>query len=200
MSADQIGKKTLIRTLRATSLAVLSLFAPSAALAAISATDLTAGGASGNPKSATTASIAPGANQLVLAWVASTATPTPGVPTLSGNGLTWVIMAGAVGSRISLFRAMGASPTAGPVTIDFGSSTQKSIAWSIVEFSGVDTSGTNGSGAIVRTATGYDGAAGPSGLTITLAAPVGSGNATAGGFENVGAFTNSISPGAGYTA
>ncbi len=176
------------------------ILTPSAALAAISATELTAGGVSGNPKSATTASIAPGANQLILAWVASTATPTPGIPTLSGNGLTWVIIAAAVGNRISLFRTMGASPTAGPVTIDFGSNTQKSIAWSIVEFSGVDTSGTNGSGAIVRTATGFDAAAGPSGLTITLAAPVGSGNATAGGFQNDGAPAASIAPGAGYTA
>src|SRR5438445_7178536 len=129
MSADEIGKKTFTRTLRAASLAVLSLFAPSAALAAISATELASGGAGPNIKTATTQSIAPGPNQLILAWVASTATPNPGFPTLSGNGLTWVGAATAVGNRIALFRAMGASPTAGPVTIDFGSSTQKSIAW-----------------------------------------------------------------------
>src|SRR5439155_24381520 len=47
MSADEIRKETFIRTVRAPSLAVLSLFAPSAALAAISATELTSGGSTG---------------------------------------------------------------------------------------------------------------------------------------------------------
>ena len=178
----------------------LSLIPAPSIEAAISATDLTAGGVSGNPKSATTQSISPGANQLILAWVASTATPNPGYPALSGNGLTWVGVSTAVGNRISLFRAMGASPTAGPVTIDFGSSTQKSIAWSIVGFSGVDTSGTNGSGAVRQPASAFNAAAGPSGLTITLVSAIGSGNATAGGFQNDGAPAASISSGAGYTA
>src|SRR6266702_6570179 len=208
MSADESGKKTFMRTVRAASLAVLSLFAPSAALAAISATELTGGGAAGsNIKTATTSSIAPGANRLILAWIVNTNNQTPDLPTLSGNGLTWVVASTAVWNagkptfldRITLFRAMGASPTAGSVTISF-SSGQESIAWSIVEFSGVDTSGTNGSGAVLQTATGTDDAAGPSGLTITLPSAIGSGNATAGGLGNAGAAAVSISPGAGYTA
>src|SRR6266487_613956 len=98
MSSDGIGRKTFIRTRGAASLVVLLLIVPSSALAAISATELAAGGATGNPKSATTQSIAPGANRLILAWVASTATPTPGFPALSGNGLTWVGIAAAVGN------------------------------------------------------------------------------------------------------
>ncbi len=184
------------------------ILTPSAALAAISATDLAEGGASSaNIKTATTQSIAPGANQLILAWIVNTNNQTPDVPTLSGNGLTWVLTSTAVWNagkptfldRITLFRAMGASPTPGTVTITF-SSGQESIAWSIVEFSGVDTSGTNGSGAVVQTATGTDDAAGPSGLTITLPSAIGSGNATAGGFGNAGALAASISPGTGYTA
>ena len=157
MSADEIRKETFIRTLRAASLAVLSLFAPSAALAAISATDLAEGGVSGsNIKSVPTQSIAPGANRLILAWILTTDNQTPDVPTLSGNGLTWVLVGLTYwnpsgpyfGDNITLFRAMGASPTAGSVTISYPSG-QQSIAWSIVEFSGVDTSGTNGSGAVV---------------------------------------------------
>ena len=189
-------------------IALVLAFVPSAALAAVSATELAGGGAAGsNIKTATTSSIAPGANRLILAWIVNTNNQTPDLPTLSGNGLTWVVASTAVWNagkptfldRITLFRAMGASPTAGSVTISF-SSGQESIAWSIVEFSGVDTSGTNGSGAVVQTATGTDDAAGPSGLTITLPSAIGSGNATAGGLGNAGAAAASISPGAGYTA
>src|SRR3989442_11289270 len=96
MSADEIRKEALIRTLRTASLAVLSLFAPSAALAAISATELTAGGAAGsNITSATTNSIAPGANRLILAWIVNHDNNTPIVPTtVSRNGLTWTSVTG----------------------------------------------------------------------------------------------------------
>src|SRR6266704_2779649 len=194
------------RMWRAVIIALVLVFVPSAALAAISATELTGGGASGsNIKTATTSSIAPGANQLILAWIVNTNNQTRDLPTLSRNGLTWVVASTAVWNagkptfldRITLFRAMGTSPTAGSVTISF-SSGQESIAWSIVEFSGVDTSGTNGSGAVVQFATGTDDAAGPSGLIITLPSAIGSGNATAGGFGNANALAASISPGAGY--
>jgi len=196
-------------TIRAASLAVLSLFAPSAALAAISATELTAGGAAGsNITSATTNSIAPGANRLILAWIVNHDNNTPIVPTtVSGNGLTWTsvtgiswnISGGKNHDLMTLYRAMGASPTPGSVTISY-SQAQQSISWSIVEFSGVDTSGTGGSGAVRQSWRGTDDAAGPSGLTITLNLAIGSGNATAGGFGNTNALAASISPGAGYTA
>jgi len=209
MCADEIRKEALIRTLRAASLAALSLFAPSAALAAISATELTAGGAAGsNIMSATTNSIAPGANRLILAWIVNHDNNTPIVPTtVSGNGLTWTSVTGASWNfsggknhdQMTLYRAMGASPTAGSVTISY-SQGQQSISWSIVEFSGVDTSGTNGSGAVKQFIAGMDNAAGPSGLTLTLNLTIGSGNATAGGFGNTNALAASISPGAGYTA
>src|SRR5712691_7669834 len=209
MSADEIGKKMFMRTVRAASLALLSLFAPSAALAAISATELTAGGAAGsNITSATTNSIAPGANRLILAWIVNHDNNTPIVPTsVSGNGLTWTSVTGdswnfsggKTHDQMTLYRAMGASPTPGSVTI-FYSQAQQSISWSIVEFSGVDTSGTGGSGAVKQITAGTDNAAGPSGLTLTLNFATGSGNATAGGFGNTNALAASISPGAGYTA
>jgi len=48
---------------------------------------------------------------------------------------------------------MGASPSSGAVTIDFSSQTQFACAWSIVEFSDVDTSGSHGAGAIVQSVT-----------------------------------------------
>src|SRR6266571_4171999 len=127
MSADEIGKKTFNRTLRAASLALLLLVVPSAALAAISATDLTEGGAaSSNITTATTNSFSPGANQLILAWVVSHDNNAPIVPTsVSGNGLTWTSVTAASWNfsgghnhdAMTLYRAMGASPTPGSVTL-----------------------------------------------------------------------------------
>src|SRR5437762_13980561 len=116
-------------TIRAASLAVLSLFAPSAALAAISATELTAGGAAGsNITSATTNSIAPGANRLILPWIVNHANSTPIVPTTgSGNGLTWTSVTAASWkssgrqnhNQMTLYGAMGGSPPAGRDTSSF---------------------------------------------------------------------------------
>src|SRR5438132_12326875 len=116
---------------------------------AIVNTNLTSGGnGSGFSNSDNTASIAPSANQLVLAWVAHDVTSgTPNTPTLTGCSLTWVLVATAVSgiTRISLFRALGAAPTTGAVTIDFGGQTQNEEHWSISQFAGVNTGGTNGS-------------------------------------------------------
>jgi len=149
-----------------------------------------------NASSYDTASITPGANKLVLAWIENSAA-TPGTPTLSGNGLTWVQVAtllfDSLGRRLTLFRAMGAAPSAGAVTIDFSGATQTGCGWSIVEFGDVDTSGSHGSGAIVQIATGSS----TSPLTITLAAFASADNATAAGYakDTTGAFT----PGEGFS-
>src|SRR5438445_13665056 len=128
MSVDEIRKEAFIRTPRAASLAVLLLLVPSAALAAVGIAEYGSGGASSpNIKSATTQSFPFVGNMLILAWIVNTNNQTPDVPTLSGNGLTWVVASTAVWNagkptfldRITLFRAMGASPTAGSVTISF---------------------------------------------------------------------------------
>lgn len=106
------------------------------------------------------ASITPIANQLVLAAILSTKTaaPSPLAPTITGNGLTYVAIGGinfatvATGLyRLTLFRAMGATPTAGAPVISFGAVTQQGCGYAFSQFGGVDTSGTNGSGAIART-------------------------------------------------
>lgn len=100
-----------------------------------------------------TASITPTANRLVLAAVMSEGTAAEEIPAVTGNGLTWVevlsIADAGPTNRLTVFRALGASPTAGAVTFAFGA-TQTRCAWSIVEFASVDTSGTNGSGAVVQ--------------------------------------------------
>src|SRR2546428_13253365 len=66
----------------------LSLIPAPSIEAAISATDLTAGGGRGKTKNAATQAISPRADQLILAWVASTPTPHPGYPARSRDGLT----------------------------------------------------------------------------------------------------------------
>lgn len=127
---------------------------------AITATLLTAAGDATDLASYATASITPTANRLVLAAVFNEGTATEENPALSGNGLTWVEVASIADAgnitRLTVLRALGASPSAGAVTIDFGGASQQRCGWSIVEFSDVDTSGTNGSGAVVqfKTATG----------------------------------------------
>lgn len=121
-------------------------------------TNLTTSFSNADQSSYTTASISPLANALILAAVAhwSNATIPAPTPTLSGNGLTWVSITTVTlvgGYRLTLFRAMGASPSSGVVTIDFGGDVQGQIEWSIGQVTGVDTSGTHGSGAIVQSAT-----------------------------------------------
>ena len=148
---------------------------PAYGLAAISATSLTSGSATANATSFTTASITPGSNTLVLAFVFGFRTiGSDSTPTLSGNGLTWVNIdhrgLGCSNENMTLFRAMGAAPSAGAVTIDYGVATHDAAAWSIVEFSGVDTSGTDGSGAIVQIASGNAATCSDTSETATLAA------------------------------
>lgn len=153
--------------------------------AAISGSNLTTAGDETDGSSYSTASVTPGANRLVLVWVASVVSAgTANEPTLSGNGLTYVSVAtqtwtAAPTRRITLFRAMGASPSAGAVTIDFAAQTQLRCLWSVSEFTGVDTSGTNGSGAVKQSATNE---ATATSLTVTLAAFASTANGCAGGF------------------
>lgn len=121
---------------------------------AITATAVTngQGSSTADATSYATASVSPTANRLLLLAVANGHTGgTDLVPSsVTGNGLTWVLVTdedNGANLHISVWRAMGASPTAGAITINFGA-TQHNCLWSLTEFDGVDTSGTNGSGAI----------------------------------------------------
>lgn len=129
----------------------------------------------------TTASITPSANALVLVFVCTT-TSTSNVPSLSGNGLTWVAHYGPVNysgdGTQTVFRAMGASPSSGAVTISH--TVASNCRWIIVEFTGVNTSGTNGSGAIQQSTANSN--YGGTSVTVTLGAFSSADNATCGGF------------------
>lgn len=145
---------------------------------AITASNLTAGGSLTDSQTYDTASVTPGANRLVLVSVGirNYGAANLGTISLSGNGLTYVEVAtityssiAAPLSRLSIFRGMGASPSAGAITITVSGTGQNSCAWSVDEFAGTDTSGTNGSGAIVQSANCQTDDADPA-PSITLAA------------------------------
>lgn len=92
----------------------------------------------------------PGSNELIL--VAVSMRDDSNVPTLSGNGLTFVQHAHHESTRVGvigifLFRAMGASPSTGQITVTV-TGNSKPVTVVASRFSGVDTTGINGSGAL----------------------------------------------------
>jgi len=168
---------------------------------AITATALTGDSDGTTGSSATTASVSPGANRLQLLHVQAHPAGGPGYATVTGCGLTWVSVDqhnydGGGGDTQMLYRALGASPSSGALTIDFGGGNdQLEICWSLVEFDGVDTGGTDGSVAVVQavkaTGTGTAPAA-------TLAAFGDAGNATYGAVVS-GSAGYPLAGGSGFT-
>ncbi len=124
------------------------------------------------------------------------------IGSVTGNGLTWANInrqcfssAGAPVHTVELWRTMGASPSTGTVDFGFGGSTQLNAAWAVIECTSPDTSGSNGSGAIVQSATNL--VEPGTSLTVTLGAFGDAGNATLGVF---GLATNqAVTPGTGFT-
>ena len=135
---------------------------------------------------------------LILMWVASTVgSGTPNVPTVTGGGLTWVEVVNRLEGtrRLTLFRALGSSPTSGALTIDFAGQTQTQAMWSIVAFHHASRAGTNGSDAIVQTA--VNSSSGATSGTMTLSALADAANATAGGHYH--AANEATTEGSGFT-
>lgn len=127
--------------------------------------------------SANSGSWTPGSNELCFAIICCRGNNTPAnyTTSITGNGLTWVKVnekddtQGAI--TISLWRALGASPSAGAITVNF-SVVPISMSIQLISFSGVDTTGTNGSGAVtgfiaVDTGASDTNAASPGALTTT---------------------------------
>ena len=151
-----------------------------------------------DPSPYSTASVTPTANALQLLAVAgggnASYTPFPIPTSVTGCGLTWVLVnsvsyktesAPSPKASVAVYRAMGASPTTGPLTITYSGNKPDVITWSLVEFAGVDTSGTNGSGAVRQSVSGFDNTPWPvSGLSLTLAALGSANNATYGAFQS----------------
>ena len=99
-----------------------------------------------------TASISPSAGKLYILAVQGKATSPGPTPTVTGCGMTWVLIRSVDTNnrRVSVFRAMKASGvTPGTLTISFSSSVDNA-SFHLSEWSSVDTTGTDGSGAIVQ--------------------------------------------------
>lgn len=176
-------------------------------LAAVSCSVLTQGQDATNATNYTTASVTPAANKLILLITAqsrntATACTSNDISSVTGNSLTWVAVnkqcfsdAGAPTYTVEIWRTMGASPSTGTINFDVSASTQINAAWAVVECSGTDTSGTNGSGAIVQSAINL--VEPGTSLTVTLGAFGSANNATLGAFgiaDNI-----AITPGSGFT-
>lgn len=153
-----------------------------------------------------TDSISPGSNRLILAavWGLDNAFVTPPTFTLSGNGLTWVSVlrvpspSGGPGT-FQLFRSMGASPSTGSVTISSDVTTLEMAQWGIFEFTGINTAGTNGSGAVNNPTSNYS--TGVSTVSVTLPAFSSTNNATFGVFSAGNDIPSSFNftPGTGFS-
>ena len=119
----------------------------------------------------TTASVAPAANALVTVSIDSSEAVAPSTtPTVTGNGITYTLVNNRIqgGGHCFVFRGMAASPTNGQITVDFGAVTKTSCTIIVDQHTGVNTSGSNGSGAVVQSA--VNSAASGTSLAITLAA------------------------------
>lgn len=172
---------------------------------AISITNLTSGSDSDGNSTATTASISPAADNLILLSITlrNGSSIDPSVSSVSGNGLTWVKIDSTVFDNsstsrrtVELWRSMGASPSTGAITIT-ASENETDINWSVDQSSGVDTSGTNGSGAIAQSAKNQDVTGTATGLVVTLAAFGSANNATFGVFGTDEVVT--LTGGSGFT-
>lgn len=120
-----------------------------------STTDATSYDTSTGTWSPATGTWAPTAGELQIVSVLSRGAATPNQPTITGHGLTYVpitsVTFGTLAtnlSRLTVFRAIGASPTMGGLVIDFAGQTQTHCTISVSEFSGIDDTGVNGAAAI----------------------------------------------------
>lgn len=130
--------------------------------------------------SSLTASFTPPQNKLVLAAVYNVKTGGGTQPTMSGNSVTYTLedtIAFDNSSRLTVFRCLDSSTTAGQATIDFGATSQEGTSWLIFSVDDAWTGGTNGDEAVVQsvTASGTDQAP-----TVTLATFGDAGNAAFG--------------------
>ncbi len=171
--------------------------------ATITQTLLTSGNNAANQKVYTTASIAPAPNALITVAVLMRRSSGALSPIITGGGMAAWDMVASVDfdtqtlptKRLVIFRALSASPGSGPITITFSGSVSN-VQWIVSQWDGVETGGTNGSGAIVQTGTGRsDGA---TGLAVPLG-PFGAANDVAYGVVGVAKNGPTVTPAPGFT-
>ena len=193
------GFATLTLMLRNSSGTLDGMYIGHQATQTITATNLAFGANTVGTSSCLTASISPGVNKLdIVSVTGSTFAP---VPTVTGAGGTWTLIAsqfdGGGNRGTHMFRDLTATPGSGPLTLDFGGVSQSFISWSVNEFSGIDISGTHGSGAIVQHAGVGTNSITSTGVTVTLSAFGSTRNVAHGYVRNNS--PGAITPGSGFT-
>jgi hypothetical protein len=145
--------------------------APPASRGTIVATNLETASSTVNATSFATGSVTLAANSLGLLWCVATTDGTI-TPTVTDSAGSWdVVTFAAVGvRRLALFRRLSASPITSAITISYGATVQASCGWSVVQCTGVDTSGSNGSGAVLQNDTSTDNTGAATTINATLAA------------------------------
>jgi uncharacterized protein YjdB len=134
---------------------------------------LTFGNNSSNQRVYTTATITPAAQALVTVAVLMRRSDGPLNPTITGGGMSaWERVTSldfdtqtSPTKRLSIFRALSPSPSSGRLTITF-SRDVNNVQWIVSQWDGVETSGTNGSGAIAQIGTARSNSA--NSLTVPL--------------------------------
>lgn len=152
----------------------------------------------------TTASLSPTAGRFIIAVVTSgTGSSTqPPSPTITGCNLTWTAVNTylnpiGLSRRITVYRAVATNPSSGTLTIDFSGVGVQGVTVEVVELTGIDTTGTNGSNGIVQSlAEVVPGSA--TSKSMTLSALAKADNITFGACMGWG-YATAISPGSGYT-
>ena len=169
----------------------------------ITHTLLTSGVVLTNQNTTTTASIAPAPNTLVTIAVLSHRSTATISPIVTGGGMpSWDLVASVdfdtlelPHRRLTIYRAMSASPGSGPITFKFTNQVSN-LEWIISQWAGVETSGVNGAGAIVQTGSARANAV--NGLGVALAPFGNSANVALGAF-GVNSQAAVITPAAGFT-
>lgn len=144
----------------------------------------------------TTDTLAPQTNTLYLVSISVPDSRT--VSSVSGCGFTWTQVATVTQGAFTqaVYRGMKSSGlSTGTITVNLSGAVTHNAEIIIDEFVGADTSGTDGSGAIIQSAT--NGSASATSLTVALSAFAGTSNFGFGAFLRAG--TETPTPDNGYT-
>jgi len=183
-------------------LSILSLFL-STVQATVQCKLLTSGGDADVDSSSVTASISPQPDALILLVVASrnsNSGATAGTITAAGNSIAYTEMETdayytTAHHRCEVMRGLDVAPTTGTIAITF-SEDKADAEWQVIECRNLDSSGTEGDGAVVQSAGAS--ASGSGTKTVTLSAFADATNAT---FGAICCRTSGcdLDPGSGFT-
>jgi len=158
-----------------------------------------------NANSATTASVTPKVNRLLVVFVynALSSSGSANLPALSGLGITWTEITSHASSfssgqyRVTMFVGVLTAAQTGALTISFSGQSQKGINWIVLEFpQNVYVNAANPQNAILQTASAESNGANSS-LTVSLSSFANPNNATLGAIRKDG--QNAISVGGSFT-